>query len=127
MIYLNFPTTNNEAEYEALVARLDLAKAVGAANVVLYCDSQVVTNQVNRDYECKGEIMKKYLEQVRRRVVNLKAKIIQIPRGKNEQVDRLAKTASAEYMIALDNVLSFVQLSPLIDLNDVQEIGSKND
>ena len=30
-------------------------------------------------------------------------------------------------MIALDNVLSFVKLSPLIDFIDVQEIGFKND
>ena len=30
MIQLDFPTTNNEVEYEALVARLDLAKAAGA-------------------------------------------------------------------------------------------------
>ena len=30
MIRLDFPTTNNKAEYEALVARLDLAKATGA-------------------------------------------------------------------------------------------------
>ena len=49
MVRLDFPTTNNEAEYEALVAGLDLAKAAGAASVVLYCDSQVVTNQVNGD------------------------------------------------------------------------------
>ena len=127
MIRLDFPTTNNETEYETLVVGLDLAKAVGATNIVLYCDSQVVTNQVNGDYECKGERMKKYLEQVRRRVDNQKAKIIQIPKGENEQANHLAKAASAEYMIALDNVLSFVQLSPLIDSNDVQEIGSKND
>ena len=44
MVHLDFPTTNNEAEYKALVARLDLAKATGATRVVLYCDSQVVTN-----------------------------------------------------------------------------------
>ena len=44
MIRLDFPTTNIEAEYEALVAGLDLAKAEEAARVVLYCDSQVVTN-----------------------------------------------------------------------------------
>ena len=31
------PTTNNEAEYEALVVGLNLAKAAGAASVVLYC------------------------------------------------------------------------------------------
>jgi len=39
MVHLEFPATNNEVEYEALVARLDLAKATGATRVVLYCDS----------------------------------------------------------------------------------------
>ena len=39
MIRLDFPTTNNEAEYEALVAGLDFARAVGAENVVVHCDS----------------------------------------------------------------------------------------
>ena len=94
--------------------------------MVLYCDSQVVTNQMNRDYECKDERKKKYLEQVRRRVDDMQAKSIQIPRGENEQADCLAKTASAEYMIAFDNVLSFVQLSPLIDSVDMQEIDFEN-
>ena len=126
MVRLNFPTTNNEVEYEALVAGLDLAKAVGAASVVIHCDSQVDTNQVNRDYECKGERMKKYLEQVKRKVDDLQAKIVQIPRGENEQVDHLAKAASAEYMIIPDNALSFVQLSLLIDSVHVQEVDSEN-
>ena len=41
MVRLDFPTTNNEAEYETLVAELDLTKAAGATNVVICCDSQV--------------------------------------------------------------------------------------
>ena len=117
------PYHNNEAEYEALVARLDLAKAAGATSVVLYCNFQVVTNQVNGDYECRGERMKRYLDQVRRRVDELYAKIIQIPRGENKQADHLAKATSTEHITTLDNVLFFVQLSPLIDSIDVQEIG----
>ena len=44
MVRLDFPTTNNEAEYEALIVGLDLTKATGATNVVVYCDSQVVTS-----------------------------------------------------------------------------------
>ena len=40
---VDFPTTNNEAKYEALMARLDLAKATGARNVIMHCDSQVIT------------------------------------------------------------------------------------
>ena len=67
--------------------------------------------------------MKRYLDQVRRRVDELKAKIIQIPIGENEQAERLAKAASVKHMTTLDNILSFVQLSPLIDTIDVQEIG----
>ena len=84
MVHLNFPTTNNEAKYEALVARLDLAKAAGATSVVIHCDSQVVTNQVNSDYKCKGKRMKKYLKQVKKMVDDLQAKIVQIPKGENE-------------------------------------------
>ena len=63
---------------------------------------------------------------MKRRVDNLKTKIIQIPKGENEQADRLAKAVSAEHMITHGNVLSFVQLSPLIDSDDVQEIGSES-
>ena len=59
MIRLDFLTTNNEAEYEALVTGLDLAKAVGAGNMIIHCDSQVITSQVNGDYECRNERMKK--------------------------------------------------------------------
>ena len=74
----------------------------------------------------RGERKKKYPKQVKRRVDDLQAKIIQIPRGENEQADCLAKATSVEHMITLDNVLSFVLLSPLIDSVDVQEIGSKD-
>ena len=43
MVRLDFLTTNNEAEYEALVAGLDLAKVAGATSMVVYCDFQVIT------------------------------------------------------------------------------------
>ena len=39
MVHLDFPTTNNEAEYEAMVAGLDIAKVVRAASMVIHCNS----------------------------------------------------------------------------------------
>ena len=99
MIRLDFPTTNNEAEYEALVAGLDLAKAAGVKNMVVHCDSQVITSQINGDYECRNERMKKYLEEVKNQIGSLEVRFVQIPREENECVDRLAKAASAEFMI----------------------------
>ena len=76
MVRLDFPATNNESEYEALIAGLDLAKAPGVAKVVIHYDSQVITNQVNGDYECKGERMKRYLDQVKARIDNLEARVV---------------------------------------------------
>ena len=80
VIRLDFPMTNNKGEYEALVARLDLAKAARAKNMVVHCDSQVVTSQINGGYECKNERMKRYLEEVNFQIRNLKVKIVQIDR-----------------------------------------------
>ena len=108
MILLDFPTTNNEAEYEALVAELYLAKAASAKNMIMHCDSQVITSQINSDYESRNKRMKKYLEEVKSRISGLEVKFIQILREENECADRLAKATSAEFMNASEQVLSFV-------------------
>ena len=100
MIRLDFPTTNNEAEYEALVAGLDLAKATGAENMIIHYDSQVITSQINSDYERRNERMKKYLEEVKGRTSGLEVKFVQIPREENECADCLAKAASTGFMNA---------------------------
>ena len=124
MICLDFPTTNNEVEYEALVAGLDLAKAAEAENMVVYYDSQVVTSQINCNCECKNKRMKKYLKEVKGWIGNLQIRFIQIPREENECTNQLAKAFSAEYMLTPNQVLPFIQVSSLIDEGtNVQEIG----
>ena len=44
----------------------------------------------------------------------------------NEHADRLVKAALAEYMLIPSQLLSFIQISPLIDNTSIQEIGSEN-
>ena len=106
-----------------MVAGLDLAKAAGAENMIIHCDSQVITSQVNGDYECRNERMKKYLEEVKSRTSGFEVKFVQIPREENKCADRLAKTASTEFMNASEQVLSFVQTFSLIDDGkQIQEI-----
>ena len=126
MIQLDFLTTNNKAEYEALVAGLDLVKAAGAENMILHYDSQVITSQINGDYECINERMKKYLEEMKNQINSLEVRFVQIPREENELVVRLAKVVSAEFMIASKQVLSFIQIFSLIDDGaNVLEINSE--
>ena len=93
------------------MAGLNLAKAIGAENMVIHCDSQVITSQINGDYECKNERMKKYLEEVKNRIGSLEVRFGQILREENECVDRLAKVVSAEFMIISKQVLLFMIIS----------------
>ena len=59
--------------------------------------------------------MKKYLEEVKSRISGLEVKFVQIPREENECANRLTKAASAEFVNAFEQVLSFIQTSLLID------------
>ena len=48
---LGFLTTNNEAEYEALLARVAMVSQLGGEMVELYSDSQLVVGLVNGMFE----------------------------------------------------------------------------
>ena len=61
---MGFPTSNNEEEYEALLAGLRMLKQIGAERVQLYCDSQLVVSQVIREFEVKNQRMMSYLKEV---------------------------------------------------------------
>ncbi|GJS20157.1 reverse transcriptase domain-containing protein [Tanacetum coccineum] len=57
-----FEATNNEAEYEALIAGLRIAKQIGVKNLQANVDSRLVANQVNGSYVAKEPGMVQYLE-----------------------------------------------------------------
>ena len=85
----------------------------------------MITSQINNEYECRSERMKKYLEEVKNWIDSLEVKFVQIPREENECADHLAKTASAKFMIPSEQVLSLFQISSLIDDKaNVKEVNS---
>ena len=61
-VQLSFPVTNNKAEYEAILMGLRIARALGAKNISLRSDSQLVMGQVRGDFEAKETRMQKYLK-----------------------------------------------------------------
>lgn len=65
LIRLEFSASNNEAEYEALLSGLRMARKVGAAKVKVFCDSRLVSNQVNGEFEARDERMVKYWTEVK--------------------------------------------------------------
>jgi ribonuclease HI len=65
-IQIEFPTTNNIAEYEGLVSGLRLAKELGIERPLIRGDSQPVAKQVQKEYGCNDDKMADYLAEVRR-------------------------------------------------------------
>ena len=62
---LDFPTTNNEAEYEALIAGLGLTGVLRVKDLKVCGDPRLVVSQVNGEFEARDETMSKYLRFVK--------------------------------------------------------------
>ncbi|XP_050263915.1 uncharacterized protein LOC126708147 [Quercus robur] len=95
-VRLQYQTTNNEVEYEALLKGLELAKTMEAKSILILGDSQLIMGQMNGIYEAKEERMRKYLNRVMCLMKRFEeADFIQILREKNVKADIIAKEASA--------------------------------
>ena len=87
-------TTNNVAEYTALLEALALAVAHGAADVEILADSELVVRQIEGAYRVKNENLKPLHEEARRRIALLRSfRISHVRRGQNKEADRLVNVA----------------------------------
>ena len=91
-----FHASNNEAEYEAVIAGLNLAHSLEVDQLEVHSDSQLVVRQIEDTYEAKSEKMVLYLQKVRdllKKFVLVQVKYV--PRTENSRADALAKLATA--------------------------------
>ena len=58
-VRLGFSASNNESEYESMIAELDLALVVGTNSLLIRSDSQLVVGQVNVEFESREPRMAK--------------------------------------------------------------------
>lgn len=61
---LKLKTTNNEAEYEAVLAGFGLAREMGVEQVEVRNNSQVIVEHILSEFKVKGEKMKLHLSKV---------------------------------------------------------------
>ncbi|XP_075507621.1 uncharacterized protein LOC142544461 [Primulina tabacum] len=103
--------TNNEAEYEAVLAGIRAAREVGASRIILYSDSQLITQQIKGIYEAKDDRMLKYLQLIRAQAESfMDWNIEQIPREENSEEDALAKMAASLSEVNTREVLHITRL-----------------
>ncbi|GJZ41485.1 reverse transcriptase domain-containing protein, partial [Tanacetum coccineum] len=98
VLRLNFSNSNNDAEYEALLAGLRISKEMRVKDIHDFVDSKLVASQVEGSYEAKGETMIKYREKVLELAGAFnRFRITHIPRAENGKADALSKLAAVQF------------------------------
>ena len=90
-------TTNNQAEYRAVILALEKAKDLEVEEIDFYLDSELVVSQLKGDYKVKN----KELASLFVKIWNLaqqfkKVRYFHVPREENKEADRLANQAMDE-------------------------------
>lgn len=95
VLQILWQVTNSEAEYEALIHGLRIATTLGIKRLLVYGDSTVVINQVNKEWDCTKDNMGAYCAEVRKLERNFQGlEIHHVLRDSNIVADVLAKLGS---------------------------------
>lgn len=82
--------SNNEAEYEAVIAALLICSMSDFLDPIIYTDSAVVANQINGKWRCKNESLMPLLMTIEDIRQEYKFRVVQVPRNLVWEPDSLA-------------------------------------
>lgn len=86
-------TTNNQAEYRALIAGLQKVISLGGISVEIRMDSELAVRQIEGKYKVKNAGLQPLHQEVRALLSQLRWSIRHVPRAQNKEADRLANEA----------------------------------
>ncbi|KAL2232755.1 UNVERIFIED_CONTAM: Retrovirus-related Pol polyprotein from transposon [Sesamum indicum] len=119
-VRLDFPATNNGAEYEALIQRLQTTIDGGIRQVDVYTDSQLVAMQVQGTYETREWSMTQYRARVKEMMKRFdRCTISQIPRDENTRADALSPFGSSIEGVKERKITVMVKSQPVIEKAEV--------
>ena len=114
-----FQASNNEVEYEVVIAGLNLAHTMEADQLEVSSDSQLVVQQIEDSYEARGEKMILYLKKVQELLKKfVRVQVKHVPRAENSWADALEKLVTAS-LEDLSNRIPVEHLpEPSININN---------
>lgn len=87
-------TTNNQAEYQALLAGLEEAKRLGVQGLACFLDSELVVRQMNQEYKVKDRELASLFVKVWNISQSFKAiSFTHVAREQNKRADQLVNEA----------------------------------
>ena len=95
-LILGFLTTNNEAEYEALLEGMSMIQRMRGKEVKMFSDLRLVADQVKGELEAKDKRIQGHLSQVRHLQSGFESfSLLHVPRSGNTHADSLATLATS--------------------------------
>ncbi len=95
VLWIHFSASHNVAEYEALLHGLRIAISLGIRRLIVLGDSQLVVNQVMKEWSCLDDNMTAYRQEVRKLEDKFDGlELTHVLRHNNEAADRLANFGS---------------------------------
>ncbi|MCE5299582.1 MAG: ribonuclease HI family protein [Spirochaetia bacterium] len=87
-------TTNNVAEYSALLHLLEVAQKHGIKTLKVFSDSELMVKQMNGEYKIRDERLKELASKAVSMKKHIKFELSHIPRESNKEADKLSKEGS---------------------------------
>ncbi|XP_073129090.1 uncharacterized protein [Henckelia pumila] len=116
--------SNNEAEYEAVISGLKLARKAGARHVIVYSNSQLVVQQVQGNFGIREKRLQEYVGLIKQQGEKFSSwSIEQIPREHNAEADALARVASS--LTGIDSREVIQQSGSVMAIEGREEEASK--
>src|SRR5438132_12316999 len=95
VLQIYFPASNNATEYEALLHGLRITISLGIRRLAVRGDSELVVNQVQKEYSCTSTKMSAYCQEVRKLEGTFDGlELTHVLRNDNTEADKVAKMGS---------------------------------
>ena len=125
-IRLGFSASNNESEYEVILAELELAAALSTGKLLVQSDSQLVVGQVNEEFESRDPRMVKYVSRVKQCLSSFPVwKLEYIPKDSNEKAEVVAYVAA--FLPITETIFLPIYYQPVLLIASLQENQADKD
>ena len=122
----SFKTFNNQAEYEALIAGLRIAKDLKVEKLREFFDSLLVVGQTKGEFEAKDPVMKKYLRKVKELTPSFQYfNISHISRENNTPADSLLHLATSSVNLLGRVNIEYLDRPSIDEPEEVQQLSQE--
>ncbi|XP_057746654.1 uncharacterized protein LOC130965914 [Arachis stenosperma] len=127
-LQFTFHASNNQAEYEALIARLKLAHTMGITQLSIKCDSLLVVQQITGNFQVKDPLLEKYNAIVNNLIGGFQNfNISHIPREQNDKADILSKLATTRSQTKTPTLSQLTLDEPSVMLTAISSISQEEE